>query len=62
MKVLIVLVALAGIATAVDYCALPTCLDKHIACNNKGVCHYSLSYLRNGIYFNCGTEFQRRLS
>lgn len=37
MKVLVLLVALAGIATAVDYCALPTCLDKHIACNNKGV-------------------------
>ncbi|EDW15597.1 antigen 5 like allergen Cul n 1 [Drosophila mojavensis] len=36
MKVLVLLVALAGIATAVDYCALPTCLDKHIACNNKG--------------------------
>ncbi|EDW84161.1 uncharacterized protein Dwil_GK13988 [Drosophila willistoni] len=29
-------VSLAGLATAVDYCALPTCLDKHIACNNKG--------------------------
>lgn len=29
--------ALVGIVSAVDYCALPTCLDKHIACNNKGV-------------------------
>ncbi|XP_030572170.1 dihydrolipoyllysine-residue succinyltransferase component of 2-oxoglutarate dehydrogenase complex, mitochondrial-like [Drosophila novamexicana] len=36
MKVLVLLAALAGIAAAVDYCALPTCLDKHIACNNKG--------------------------
>ncbi|ALC45747.1 scpr-A [Drosophila busckii] len=36
MKVLVLLSILAGIATAVDYCALPTCLDKHIACNNKG--------------------------
>ncbi|EDW68378.1 antigen 5 like allergen Cul n 1 [Drosophila virilis] len=34
--VLVLLVGLAKIANAVDYCALPTCLDKHIACNNKG--------------------------
>ncbi|KAH8292231.1 hypothetical protein KR054_007358, partial [Drosophila jambulina] len=36
MKVFIVLAVLIGAAVAVDYCALPTCLDKHIACNNKG--------------------------
>ncbi|KAH8359008.1 hypothetical protein KR093_003864, partial [Drosophila rubida] len=36
MRFLIVFAALAGIAAAIDYCALPTCLDKHIACNNKG--------------------------
>ncbi|EDV91275.1 antigen 5 like allergen Cul n 1 [Drosophila grimshawi] len=28
--------ALVGLVASVDYCALPTCLDKHIACNNKG--------------------------
>lgn len=28
--------ALMGSTFAVDYCALPTCLDKHVACNNKG--------------------------
>ncbi|KAH8392641.1 hypothetical protein KR200_004429 [Drosophila serrata] len=33
---LLLTVALVGFANAVDYCALPTCLDKHIACNNKG--------------------------
>lgn len=37
MQVFLVLTTLAGLASAVDYCALPTCLDKHIACNNKGV-------------------------
>jgi len=30
-------IGLFGSSLAVDYCALPTCLDKHIACNNKGV-------------------------
>ncbi|XP_001359938.3 antigen 5 like allergen Cul n 1-like [Drosophila miranda] len=33
---LIVLAAILGAAIAVDYCALPTCMDKHVACNNKG--------------------------
>lgn len=37
IKSLILVTAFLGIAFAVDYCALPTCLDKHIACNNKGV-------------------------
>jgi len=37
MKTIIVLAFLIGATIAVDYCALPTCLDKHIACNNKGV-------------------------
>ncbi|KAH8312065.1 hypothetical protein KR044_009236, partial [Drosophila immigrans] len=36
MRFLIVLATLAGFVAAIDYCALPTCLDKHIACNNKG--------------------------
>ncbi|KAM8705683.1 hypothetical protein ACLKA7_010050 [Drosophila subpalustris] len=36
MKFLVILASLAGVVVAVDYCALPTCLDKHIACNNKG--------------------------
>ncbi|XP_017848329.1 antigen 5 like allergen Cul n 1 [Drosophila busckii] len=36
MKVLLLLAALLGVTLAIDYCALPTCLDKHIACNNKG--------------------------
>ncbi|XP_037714988.1 antigen 5 like allergen Cul n 1-like [Drosophila subpulchrella] len=33
---LLLAVGLFGSSLAVDYCALPTCLDKHIACNNKG--------------------------
>ncbi|KAH8383162.1 hypothetical protein KR009_007109, partial [Drosophila setifemur] len=36
MKFLILFSSFLGITIAVDYCALPTCLDKHIACNNKG--------------------------
>ncbi|KAH8295492.1 hypothetical protein KR018_012307, partial [Drosophila ironensis] len=36
MKYLIVLVACIGATFGVDYCGLPTCLDKHIGCNNKG--------------------------
>ncbi|EDX13397.1 GD18740 [Drosophila simulans] len=36
IKSLILLTSLLGLSLAADYCALPTCLDKHIACNNKG--------------------------
>ncbi|KMZ04272.1 uncharacterized protein Dsimw501_GD18744 [Drosophila simulans] len=32
----VILLAVVGTSSAVDYCALPTCLDKHVACNNKG--------------------------
>lgn len=38
MQVFFILATLTGFVAAVDYCSLPTCLDKHIACNNKGVC------------------------
>jgi len=36
----LILLAVVAISSAVDYCALPTCLDKHVACNNKGVSSY----------------------
>ncbi|XP_020799798.1 venom allergen 3-like [Drosophila serrata] len=36
MKSLLLLSVVVGFTLGVDYCALPTCRDKHIACNNKG--------------------------